>query len=123
MGAGYTRQGESISDYTVLSVFLLRLTPRERQITRLVARGCPDKEIAVLVGISYHTVRTHLRNIYERHGLGGRGELAAAWRKAPGGGRPREKSAKRTAKRRVVSPLSASGRRRSATAAFLERSK
>lgn len=37
----------------------LKLSKRDRQIVQLIARGQPDKAIAVELGIGYGTVRTH----------------------------------------------------------------
>jgi len=42
------------------------LTPREEEILGLLARGFVTKEIASELGISYLTVQTHLKNIYEK---------------------------------------------------------
>ena len=42
------------------------LTPREDDILQNLARGFLYKEIAEQLGISITTVRTHLRNIYEK---------------------------------------------------------
>ena len=39
------------------------LTPRERQILKLIAEGKTSKEIAVLLFISTHTVNNHRKNI------------------------------------------------------------
>lgn len=43
-----------------------RLTPREEQILKLLAEGLLYKEIAEAAHLSIHTVRSHLRNIYEK---------------------------------------------------------
>lgn len=40
------------------------LTPREKQILELMVEGLIKKEIADRLSLSYHTVDTHLRNIY-----------------------------------------------------------
>lgn len=40
-----------------------RLTPREREVLRLMAEGKPSREIAANMGISYTTVRTHIRSL------------------------------------------------------------
>ena len=40
------------------------LTPKERQILHLVARGFTYEESATQIGVSVSTVRTHVRNIY-----------------------------------------------------------
>ena len=43
-----------------------RLTPRHRELLRLVAAGHTNTQIARHLGISEGTVRTHLKNIYTR---------------------------------------------------------
>jgi len=42
------------------------LTARERQILELMTQGLIKKEIADQLSLSYHTVDTHLRNIYTK---------------------------------------------------------
>ena len=42
-----------------------RLTPRQKDLLRLVAAGHTNSQIARRLGISEGTVRTHLENIYE----------------------------------------------------------
>jgi len=42
---------------------LSTLTARERAVLRLVAAGVPSREIATQLGISYTTVRTHIRSL------------------------------------------------------------
>lgn len=39
------------------------LTPREREILRMVSEGTATRDIAASLGISYTTVRTHIRSI------------------------------------------------------------
>jgi DNA-binding NarL/FixJ family response regulator len=39
------------------------ITAREQEVLRLTAAGMPSREIAAVLGISYTTVRTHLRSI------------------------------------------------------------
>jgi DNA-binding CsgD family transcriptional regulator len=43
-----------------------RLTPRHKDLLRLVAAGHTNSQIAWRLGVSEGTVRTHLENIYER---------------------------------------------------------
>ena len=43
-----------------------RLTPRQKDLLRLLAAGHTNAQIARRLGISEGTVRTHLENIYER---------------------------------------------------------
>jgi DNA-binding NarL/FixJ family response regulator len=45
---------------------LARLTPREKEILELVAKGMLYKEIADELSISFHTVRQHIGKIYEK---------------------------------------------------------
>ena len=49
-----------------------RLTPRQRDLLRLVAAGYTNTQIARHMGISERTVRTHLVTIYERLGVSSR---------------------------------------------------
>ena len=42
------------------------LTARQREIAKLVVVGATSKEIARELDVSYHTVRTHMKNIYRR---------------------------------------------------------
>jgi DNA-binding NarL/FixJ family response regulator len=53
-----------------------RLTQRQREIVACVARGLSNKQIGRQLGISPTTVKTHLHNIFERIGIGGRTLLA-----------------------------------------------
>ena len=55
---------------------LERLTARERDVLELLAGGCLYKEICDRLGISFSTVRTHLRNIYEKLHVQSRTEAA-----------------------------------------------
>jgi DNA-binding NarL/FixJ family response regulator len=42
------------------------LSPREREVLELLARGLPDKEISARLNISLPTVRYHLKHIYDK---------------------------------------------------------
>jgi len=52
------------------------LTPRELEITALIAEGCANKEIASLCKISDETVKHHLKSIFDKTGVSTRLELA-----------------------------------------------
>ncbi len=45
---------------------LAHLTPREVQITELIAEGMRNKEIAIALGISEETVHAHVKNIFAK---------------------------------------------------------
>jgi DNA-binding NarL/FixJ family response regulator len=53
------------------------LSDREREVLELMTQGLIKKEIAGRLGLSYHTVNTHLRNIYAKLHVGTRGAAVA----------------------------------------------
>jgi DNA-binding NarL/FixJ family response regulator len=53
----------------------LLLTRREDEISSLVAEGLKNREIALLLSLSEHTVKNHLFRIFERLGISSRTEL------------------------------------------------
>ena len=55
----------------------ISLSPREREIVRLVAKGLPNKSIADVLDISLWTVATHLRRVFAKLGVGTRAEMIA----------------------------------------------
>lgn len=44
----------------------VKLSPREREIVRMIAKGYPNKAIAGVLEISAWTVCTHLRRIFSK---------------------------------------------------------
>ena len=59
------------------------LTPREREICRILALGRRNAQIAAEIGISVSTVQNHLHAIFRKLRLQGRGEVMADyWRHA-----------------------------------------
>lgn len=44
----------------------IRLTPREADVVRLIARGFTYSGIAGQLGLSLHTVTTHVKNAYRK---------------------------------------------------------
>src|SRR5689334_16199107 len=55
----------------------IRLSPREHEIVRMVAKGHPNKVIADVLNISSWTVCTHLRRIFAKLGVGSRAAMVA----------------------------------------------
>jgi DNA-binding CsgD family transcriptional regulator len=55
---------------------LVKLTPTELQIARLVSSGLSNKDVAAQCWISPRTVAFHLRNVFAKAGITSRGELA-----------------------------------------------
>jgi DNA-binding CsgD family transcriptional regulator len=55
----------------------LLLSPREREIARMVARGYPNKTIAHVLDISSWTVNTYLRRIFSKLNVGSRASMVA----------------------------------------------
>jgi len=53
-----------------------KLSPREHEILALLTKGYLDKEIVSQLGISFPTVRTHLKHIYEKLHVQSRTEAA-----------------------------------------------
>lgn len=52
-------------------------TAREREVATLMARGMTNSEIAETMVVSPHTVRDHVKSLYEKLGVGSRQELVA----------------------------------------------
>jgi LuxR family transcriptional regulator/LuxR family quorum-sensing system transcriptional regulator CciR len=50
----------------------IRLAPREREILHWIARGKSNSVIAEIVGISPHTVDTHVRRLFDKLGVSDR---------------------------------------------------
>lgn len=56
-----------------------RLSPREREVLEMLARGRLYKDIADQLGISRGTLNTHIRRIYEKLHVRSRAEAAAKY--------------------------------------------
>lgn len=59
-----------------------RLTPREEEILALLTQGYSNKEIADRLSVSFDTVRTHLRHVYEKLHVRSRTEAATKYLRA-----------------------------------------
>lgn len=58
-----------------------RLTPREREVLRLLCRGWKNRQIAEALAISPGTVKVHLMHLFEKTGARNRYELALGARR------------------------------------------
>lgn len=56
---------------------IARLTPRERQVVVLIARGFTYRETASELGMAVKTLENHIHNIFEKLGIASRHELSA----------------------------------------------
>lgn len=58
-----------------------QLTEREKQILQLLSEGMPMPRIAEKIFLSYHTVRDHVKNIYQKlHVASATEAVAKAWK-------------------------------------------
>jgi DNA-binding NarL/FixJ family response regulator len=60
-----------------------RLSIREREVFLQAASGLGNKELADRLSISESTVKVHLTHIFQKLGVRGRAELAAAYHRVP----------------------------------------
>lgn len=64
-------------DVAERSLSLDRLTPREQEILKLIAKGHTSKEIADVLSISFKTVGSHRTNLMKKLGLHSASEVTA----------------------------------------------
>lgn len=57
------------------------LTPKQTEVLRMIANGYVTREIAEELGISYHTVLTHIKSIYKKLNVTNRVQAANIARK------------------------------------------
>jgi non-specific serine/threonine protein kinase len=53
------------------------LTPREREIAGLIARGMTNREIAAALFVGERTVESHVGNTFQKLGFSSRSQIAA----------------------------------------------
>jgi DNA-binding NarL/FixJ family response regulator len=58
-----------VSKRRSMDMHLERLTPREKEVLRLMAEGISSREIASRLGVGYTTVRTHIRSLGAKLGV------------------------------------------------------
>ena len=90
-GAWLTLQATTLGDDVVLVVEPIRphqladvvvrgrgLTPREREVLALLARGRSNRQVATALGLSEWTVQDHVKALLAKFDVTSRGELVAA---------------------------------------------
>ncbi|MDB5148331.1 MAG: Chemotaxis response regulator protein-glutamate methylesterase of group 1 operon, partial [Mucilaginibacter sp.] len=55
------------------------LSPREKEIIHLIADGLPDNAIAQKLFLSFHTIRTHRKNITKKLGFSLKNAAELVW--------------------------------------------
>lgn len=66
----FQKGGESLGEESLLEP----LTAREKEVLQLMALGLANKQIALSLGISEHTVKFHLSSLYAKLGISSRTE-------------------------------------------------
>jgi two-component system nitrate/nitrite response regulator NarL len=77
------RRREQAQRQAERSRLLESLTPRERQVLGLMAEGMDNRDVARHLGVSYTTVRSHVRHLLDK--LGARSKLEAVVKAAEWG--------------------------------------
>ena len=67
-----------IDDVAATTSELEDLTPREREVVTLIARGYKYREVSEQLGISQKTLETHMKNVFDKLGVSSRA-AATAW--------------------------------------------
>lgn len=65
-----------LNEFDMQGDALATLTPREREVLRLIARGLDNLSISSKLGLADQTVRNHVSRLYSKVGLDSRVELA-----------------------------------------------
>jgi DNA-binding CsgD family transcriptional regulator len=65
------------ADVAPLIVEAYGFSQREVEVTRLIASGLGTSQIAAKLFLSPHTVRDHVKAVFEKVGVSSRGELVA----------------------------------------------
>ena len=66
----FQRTGESSGEESLIEP----LTAREKEVLQLMAQGLANKQIALALAISEHTVKFHLSSLYAKLGISSRTE-------------------------------------------------
>lgn len=75
--AALTKSAAGRTERTIPTQHAARLTPREREVAKLLLRGCSTDAVAMRLSISRHTVKDHRKHIFARLGISSLAELFA----------------------------------------------
>jgi len=94
VGSGqiWMQESEQVTDF-LQRKDASRLTPREKEVVRLICRGLRNKQIAENLHITPGTVKVHLMHIFEKTGLKDRLALAVHGREMVGAEVPASEAA------------------------------
>jgi DNA-binding CsgD family transcriptional regulator len=76
--------GSEVDLHTALSVEVAALTGRELDVMKLVLGGKSNEEVARLLRVSVHTVKSHTQAIFRKLGVRSRAELLSRFVSGPG---------------------------------------
>jgi len=68
-------EGAKSAEVAPIIIDAYSLTPREREVLAALARGASTAEIAAELFLSAHTVRDHIKTVFEKLGVSSRSEL------------------------------------------------
>ncbi len=71
--------GPEATDDAIVLALVEKVSPRQRDVLQLTAKGLTNQEIGLVLGMSPETVRTHLSAIFARLHVSNRAEAAAAY--------------------------------------------
>ena len=74
----HVAEGRPLPDRRRQRAVVDALTTRELEVLRLVVRGYSTQRMADQLGVSTHTVRTHVQQVLRKLGVHGRGKIAGA---------------------------------------------
>ena len=77
-------RSQSAADARIAPPVSGRLSERELEVLNLLAQAMPNKKIARVLGVTPHTVKWHLRKIYDKLGVNHRDEAVARMRDMAG---------------------------------------
>src|SRR4051794_7860614 len=63
-----------------------KLPPRKRQTLDGLLRGLSEKQVALELGLSKHTVHVYVKQLHAQFGVNSRGELLSLWVGSPDSG-------------------------------------